>query len=185
MGIGAEDLLEQELADAEGGGHVAEVEGPGVEGAAGVGVVDEVHVVARDLLGRGGQVVEVDVGHVGRPVGVDGRHVHPGHEGAGEGVEEPFGGLVDFGDAEDVVDVGDDGEALRGDEVGCCVADGGALGVGVQTLDLVRRVSGDEPVVVDGEEGVKVAFRGGGKGEFDELVAAGGCDGASTAWLAR
>ena len=94
--------------------------------------------------------MEVEVGEVGGPVGVDGGHVHPGHKGAGEGVEEAFGGFVDFGDAQDVVDVGDDGQALGGDEVGCCVADGGALGVGVETLDLVCGVACDEPVVVDG-----------------------------------
>lgn len=55
------DLVEQEFADAEGRRHVAEVQGPGVKGAAGVGFVDEVHVVAGDLLGGRGEVVEVEV----------------------------------------------------------------------------------------------------------------------------
>ena len=96
---GLEDLDEQELADRERGRDVGEVEGPGVEGAAGVGLVDEVHVVARDLLGRRGQVVEVEVVDGFGPVGVDLRHVHPGHEGAREGVQQAFFRLVDLGDA--------------------------------------------------------------------------------------
>ncbi len=54
VGIGAEDFLEQVFADAEGLIDIAEVEGTGVEGTAGVGLVDEVHIIARDLLGGGG-----------------------------------------------------------------------------------------------------------------------------------
>lgn len=38
---GLEDLVEEEFADRERGGDVAEVEGPRVEGAEGVGLVDE------------------------------------------------------------------------------------------------------------------------------------------------
>lgn len=39
------------------------------------------------------------------PVGVDLGHVHPGYEGAGEGVQETFGRVVDLRYAEDVVDI--------------------------------------------------------------------------------
>ena len=86
LGKSAEDLLEQEFADGQGSADVAEVEGPRVEGTTGVGLVDEIHVIAGDLFGGGGEVVEVEVGDAARPVGVDLGHVHPGGEGAGEGV---------------------------------------------------------------------------------------------------
>jgi len=120
--IGLEDLVEQELADAERGADVGEVQGPIVEGAALVGFVDEVHVVARSLLGRGCQVVEMHVGDATGPVRVDARHIRPLHEGFGEGVQQAEFGFVDLGDSEDVVDVGDDGQAGGGNEVGGCVA---------------------------------------------------------------
>ena len=58
--------------------------------------------------------MEVEVGDGARPVGVDVRHVHPGGERAGEAVEETLFGLVDLGHAQDVVDVGDDGQAGLG-----------------------------------------------------------------------
>ena len=140
--IGLEDLLEQKLTDRQSRTDVAEVEGPRVEAAAGVGLVDEVHVVAGDLLGRGGEVVEVEVGDGARPVGVDVRHVHPGGEGAGEAVEETFRGLVDLGDAQDVVDVGDDGQAGLGNQIGGGVTVDVALGVDVQALDVGGGVAG-------------------------------------------
>ena len=80
----AEDFLQQEFADGEGGADVAEVERSRVEGATGVGLVDEVHVVARHLFGRSGEVVEVIIRYAAGPVGVDLRHVHPLCKGAGE-----------------------------------------------------------------------------------------------------
>lgn len=54
-----EDLGEEVHADRKGGFHVGEVERASVEGAAGVGLVNEVHVIAGGLFGGGGQIVEV------------------------------------------------------------------------------------------------------------------------------
>lgn len=45
-----ENLLQQKLADREGGGDIAEVERSGIKGAARVGGVDKLHVVPSDLL---------------------------------------------------------------------------------------------------------------------------------------
>ena len=137
-----ENLDEQVLPDRQRRRDVGEVEGPGVEGATGVSLVDEVHVVAGDLLGGRGQVVEVEVVDGSGPVGVDLGHVHPGHEGASEGVQEAFFGLVDLGDAQDVVDVGDDRQAFVGNEEGGGVADFGTLGVDVHPLYLGGGVTG-------------------------------------------
>lgn len=188
LGEGGEDHLEEVLADGEGGGDVGEVEGAGVEGAAGVGGVDELLVVAGDLLGQRGEVVEVCGlvvdGEVRGPVRVDGGHVEPGHVGAREGVEDDLGGGPDLGDAQDVVDVADDGEASGGNEVGGRVADVGAVGEDVEALDLVGLVAGGEAVGGDGDEGVEVAFGGGVVGELDGLVATGACHCAAAALLA-
>ena len=85
--------------------------------------------------------------HVGErraPVGVDGGHVHPRREGVGEGVEESVCGVVDPGYAEDVVDVGDDGETVCGDKVGCCISCEGAVGVDTQALVHACCVAGHE-----------------------------------------
>ena len=189
LGVGGEDDLEEVLADGEGGGDVGEVEGPRVEGAARVGGEDELLVVAGDLLGQGGEVVEVcgalGYGQVLRPVRVDGRHVEPGDVGAREGVEDYLGRQPDPRDAQDVVDVAHDGQALRWHEVGGRVADVGAVGVDVEALDLVRLVAGHEAVGLDGHEGVEVALGGGVVGELDGLIAAAGRDGAPAARLAR
>jgi len=46
-----EDLVEQELSDRKRRGDIAEIERAGVETATGIGLVDEVHVVACDLPG--------------------------------------------------------------------------------------------------------------------------------------
>jgi len=61
VGEGFEDFVEQILADAEGGGDVAEVEVARVEGAAGVGAVDELFVVAAGLFRGRGEVMEVEL----------------------------------------------------------------------------------------------------------------------------
>ena len=127
----------------------------------------------------------MEAGDAGGPVGVDGGHVHPRGEGAGERVEQTLGRFVDFRHAEDVVDVGDDGQAGGGDEVGGRVARGGALRVDVQTLDLVGGVAGGQSVVVDRDEAVKVTLRGGRDWEVDDLIATRGCHGTSTAWFTR
>lgn len=60
MGEGLEDFLEQKLSNRQRGAHVAEIQGARVERAAGVGLVDEIHVVARNLFWRRGEIVEVN-----------------------------------------------------------------------------------------------------------------------------
>ena len=84
----------------------------------------------------------MEVGDGARPVGVDVRHVHPGGEGAGEAVEEALLGLVDLGDPQDVVDVGDDGQAGLRHQVGGSVAVDVALRVDIQALDVGGGVAG-------------------------------------------
>ena len=180
-----EDLLEQVFAYAEGFVDVAEIEGTRVEGSAGVRLVDEIHVIARDLLGRGGQVVEVEVRDTARPVGVDIRHVHPRRKRTRERVQQTFLGLVDFGDAEDIVNIVDDGEAGRGHEVSGRVAGVCAVSVDIQTLDLRSAVPGGEALAIDVDEAVEVAFVSCGNGELDDLTTALGSDGSSSALFTR
>lgn len=182
-----ENLLEQELPDRQRRTDVAEIERPRVERAAGVSLVDEFHVITRDLFGRGGEVMVMKIGDGARPIGVDVRHVEPGDERAGEGIEEAFFRLVDFRHAQYVVDVADDGQAARGHQISGCVAGQGAVCVHVQTLDVGGRVSGSEAAagnVEDRYEGVEVALVGGRVGECDVLGAAVGGDGSAAAWLA-
>lgn len=185
LGEGLEDALEEVFADGEGGADVGEVEGPRVEGAEGVGVVDEGHVLPGRLLGERGQVVEMGVCERSRPVAVDVRHVHPGHEGLGEGVVEAVFRVVDLRDAEDVVDVGDDGQPGGGDEVGGGVAAGCALHLLMEDLDLGCAVAGSETGVVELHETVDVAFGRGGGWVGDHLGAALGADGAAIGALGR
>jgi len=99
LGEGQEDLGEQEFANADGGVDVAKVQGTSVEGAWRVVCRDESFVVSCDLLGCGGEVVEVSlrVGECLRPVGVNRRHVHPRRECVCESVEDTLGWLVNLG----------------------------------------------------------------------------------------
>lgn len=165
LGVGLKDLLEQELADGECGGNIAEVQGPGVEGAAGVVIVDEIHLVSRDLFGRGREVMEVEIGGAARQVGVDLRHVHPGYEGIGKGIHDALCWLVDLRYAEDIIDVGDNGKTGGRDKIGGCVSGVGAICVHAQARYLCSAVSWQEIAarsrdICDGDEFVKIAFDG-------------------------
>lgn len=183
--IGLEDLVEEKLADAERGADVGEVQGAIVKGAARVGFVYEVHVVARDLLRGGGQVVEMHVGDAAGPVRVDAGHVRPLHEGFGEGIQQAELGFVDLGDSEDVVNVGDDGQACGGNEVGCCVAVDVAFGVDVQALQLVCGIASRKATVVDLHEAIEIAFARGGYRVFDLLAASRRRNCSASALFAR
>ena len=110
------------------------------------------------------------------PVGEDVGHVFPLDEGAGKCVEEAFLWLVDFGDAEDIVDVAYDGEAGGGNEVGSCIANFAALGVDVETLDVGSCVAVFETVSFDLNKGIEVALVCCGVGKLYPLIPTIGCD---------
>lgn len=113
LGVGGENLLEQEFPDAQGCADVAKVQRTGVKRTAGIRLVDEVHVIPRDLLRGGRQVVEVDTRDRPRPVGIDIWHVLPLGKRAGERVQEAFFRLVDFGHTENIINVRDNRNACR------------------------------------------------------------------------
>ena len=166
-----EDLLEQIFTDTERLIDVTEVERTCVKRTTRVRLVNKVHVIPRDLLGGRRQVVEMKVGDAARPIGIDVGHVHPRSEWTREGIEETFFWLVDLGDPKNVVNVGDDREAGRRDQVGCCVARVCTIGVDIEALDLGCAVAGLKALAVDGDESVKVSFVGGRNWELDHLVA--------------
>ena len=123
--------------------------------------------------------MEVQVCEGRRPVGVDFWHVHPRDEGFGKGVEEAVFGVVDLRDAQDVVNIGDDGHARGGYQVCSCVAGGRALDLFVQDLDLQRAVSGGKPSIVELYKAVNITFRRCGNRVCDHLTAALGSDEAA------
>ena len=127
----------------------------------------------------------MEVGDGTRPVGVYFGHVSPRDEGSGKGVEEAFFGLVDFGYAEDIVDVADDGEAGGRNEIGSCVADITADGVDVQALDVGRLIPVRKTVAFYVDEGIEITLRCRGVGEFDFLVPTVRCHGSTSTWFTR
>lgn len=74
---GVEDSVQQEQPDVKSCVNVGKVERAGVEAAARVVGIDKLHVCTRYLLGRGCQIMLVDVWNSARPVGVDLGHVLP------------------------------------------------------------------------------------------------------------
>lgn len=106
------------------------------------------------------------VGKSTRPVGIDFGHVQPGSKGAGEAVEKTFLGFVDLGYTQNVVNIRDEGDTLRGDEEGSGIAAVGAIGMNVEALNVVGLVTGCEAIQLDGYEDVKVA-------QFGSLVGKG------------
>jgi len=106
--IGLEDAIEEIATDRESGGYITEVERAGIKGSAGVSLVNEIHVVPCYLLWSSSQVVEMHVRKTFAPVGVDVGHVEPWGKWASEGVQKTLVWLVDLGDAQDVINVGDD-----------------------------------------------------------------------------
>lgn len=127
----------------------------------------------------------MDVGDGARPVGVDIRHVLPLDERPSEGVEETFFRLVDFRDAEDVVDVADDCHARGRDEVRGRITDVAALGVDVQALDIGGFVAVFKAVAFDRHKRIKVALRCGWEWKFDLLTPTIGCHRTAAAWFSR
>ena len=178
--IGLEDFIEQVFADTERSRYVAEIEGSSVKGAARVGLVDEVHVIASDLLGGRRQVVEMDVWDGTRPIGVDLGHVFPLDEGAGEGIKEAFFGLVNLRYAEDIIDVANDGKSGGRNEIGGCIADVATFGVYIQTLDVGSAVAIDQTVAFYLDKSVEVALGCCRIRESDSLIPTIGCHGSAS-----
>jgi len=81
------------------------------------------------------------VGQRAAPVRVDIRHVFPLGKVVRKCVEQAFLGIVDFGDAQDVVDVRDEGDALCGDEVGGRISGEGVVGIHVEALHVIGCVT--------------------------------------------
>ncbi len=77
----------------------------------------------------------MEVRNGARPVPIHPRHVHPGREGAGEGIQDAFGRRPDLGHAQDVIDVGDDCEPRLGYKIGRRIAGVCASRVDVEGLD--------------------------------------------------
>ena len=105
LGVRQKDLVQQESSDLQCCANIAEIQGPGIEGAARVSLIDEVHVVAGHLFWSRSQVMEVEVWDAARPIGVDIRHVHPLRERTSKGVQETFLGIVYLGNAQDIIDI--------------------------------------------------------------------------------
>jgi hypothetical protein len=180
---GLEDLGQKELADGKSGRNVGEVERTGIERSTGVMGVGEVHVSSGDLLGGGGQIVEMHVGQTLAPVGVDVGHVLPGDVLLGERVEQTLRRLVDLCDTEDIINITDNGETGSGYEVSGRVANRSTLNMCVETLDLVGFVSVHETSAIDRNKDIKVTLDGGVVWKIDGLVSTAWGDSTATAGL--
>lgn len=112
-----EDLFKEEFPDCQGGGDIAKIEWSGIEAAAGISLVNEIHVVSSNLLGSGCQVMEMHGRNAFGPVSVDIWHVHPLDKRSRERIEEALFRIIDLGDSQDVVNIADDSQALVGDEI--------------------------------------------------------------------
>ena len=126
----------------------------------------------------------MDVGQVAGPVAEDVGHVLPRHKVACERVEEALLGVVDLGDAKNVVDVADDGDTLRRDEVGSAVAERSTLNVCAEALNLGSLVTGSQTVQLDGHKGIEVTKGSGVVRQVDVLSTTTGSLSSSTAGLA-
>ena len=100
----------------------------------------------------------MEVRILGRPLSIDVGHVFPCLEVLGKGVQQTVFGLIDLGHPEDVVDIGDDGHALRRDEIRRRVTGVGPFHVQVQQLYMLRLVAGRQSSTVQLEEGVEVSL---------------------------
>ena len=185
MRIGLEDLVEEKLANAQSSVDIAEIQRSIIERAARVCLVDEVHVIARHLLRRGSEVVEMEVGDAPRPIGIDFWHIHPRDKRTSEGIEQTLGWFVNLGHAQNIVDVRNDGEAVRWDKIGCCIAVDVTFCIHVHALDVARGVAVLKAGAIDWDEGIEIAFRGSGIWEIDCLIPTGWCYSSSTALFTR
>lgn len=97
----------------------------------------------------------------GRPVAVNVWHVLPRRERNGERVEQSLLWLVNLGDAKDIVNVGHHGKSSRRNQVRGGIANGRALNVGVESLNLGCLISGSQPMAGNWHECIEIAFRSG------------------------
>ena len=109
----------------------------------------------------------------GSPTCVNSRHIHPGRKGLRKGVEKALSRHVDFRNAEDVIDIGDDSQAFIRNEPAGCVAGIGTFCVDIEALDgSVPIITWQEAIGLNRDKGVKVACKGGEVGEVNSLGAA-------------
>lgn len=105
-------------------------------------------VIARDLLRQRGQVVEVGLRianiEASGPVRVDVGHVHPRNIGTGKCVVDDLLRQPNLRDAQDVVDIADNGQALWGYQIRRGISRLSTVCMDVQPLDFVRLVSGSQ-----------------------------------------
>lgn len=164
LGEGSEDLLQEELPDGQRSADVAKVQRPCIKTATGVCLVDKVHIISGNLLRSRGQVVEVHIWQAFGPIGIDVWHVHPWSVRTGERVEKAFLWLVNLSDAQDVVDIIDDGQTSARNQIGRGIACVCAIGVNVDALGRARSIARDESTardVLNGHKYIKITFRSG------------------------
>jgi hypothetical protein len=109
--------------------------------------------------------MEVEIGNAPRPICIDIRHIHPGHVGFGEGVEEAVRRLIDPRDAKDIIDIGNYCKTCFRYEVGGCISSVGSISVDVQTLNLCcsvprEKVSSRTRKICNRDEFVKIPLYG-------------------------
>jgi hypothetical protein len=75
-----------------------------------------------------------------------------------EGIEEAFLRFIDFRNAENIIDITDDGNAFLWDKIRCAVAEASSFYVSVEPLNLLCFVAICQAIAVDRYEYIKVAF---------------------------
>jgi hypothetical protein len=104
------------------------------------------------------KVVEMRIREAPGPVAVDFWHLLPSCEWAGERIEYPLVRLVDLGDTQNVVNVGNEGESLRRHKVGSRISDACALDMSVQSLDLFGFISRSKAIAVNRHKGIEITL---------------------------
>ena len=158
LGIGLEDLLQQDFSYTQRLLNIAEVQWPSVEATKWIGLVNEIHIVPCDLLRGSGQVVEVEIRYVGRPISVDLGHVHPWRKWSSKRIQKTLLWCPDFGDTKDIVDVGDDCQTCVRYKICRCIARISTRSVDIRNLNLLCGVPSNEALGLDGNKSVEISL---------------------------
>lgn len=106
----------------------------------------------------------MEIGNRSTPVGVNFRHVLPLSIGSCKRVEQTFLWIIDLGNSQNIIDIGDDRETLRWNQICRRISSRGPICVYVERLNRTSRIACNKVAAIrssrvcEDDKGVEITF---------------------------